>query len=150
MQFRRQGGGFSVQFKSPRREDFGLLGMVVRFAINVAALWLAQFLVRGFNIDSPAALIVGALVFGVMNAVVKPVVSFISCPLTCLTLGLFMLVINAIMLRLTGWVAGWFDLAFVVDGWWAAILGALVIAVTSAVISTWADTAILGKNDYDR
>ena len=147
MQYRRQGNGFYVQFKSPRREDFGLPGMVVRFAINVAALWLAQFVVRGFDIDSGAALVVGALIFGVMNAVVKPVVSFISCPLTCLTLGLFMLIINAIVLRLTGWVAGWFDLAFVVDGWLAAILGALVIAVTSAIISTWADSAILGKRD---
>ena len=58
-----------------------------------------------------------------------------------------MLIINAIVLRLTGWVASWLDLAFVVDGWWAAILGALVIAVTSAIISTWADSAILGKRD---
>ena len=147
MRYGRRGGSFYVNFKSPRKEDFGVPGLVVRFLINVAALWIAQFLVPGFDIESVAALIFGALIFGVLNAVIKPIVSIVSCPLTCLTLGFFLLIVNAIMLGLTGWVAGWFDLAFTVDGFWAAFLGALVIAVTSALLSTWADGAILGKHE---
>jgi len=149
----RQGEVFYVQFHQPRREDFGLLGMAVRFVINVAALWLAQALVRGFDIESAPALVFGALIFGVVNAIIKPIVSFISCPLTCLTLGLFMLVINAGMLALTGWFAELFNLAFVVDGFWAAFLGALVIAAVGALLGTWADSAILRPsrdNNNDR
>jgi putative membrane protein len=150
MQAGRSGGVFYVRFRQPKSEDFGILGMVVRFVINVAALWLAQALVRGFDIETAPALVFGALIFGIVNAFVKPIVSFISCPLTCLTLGLFLLIINAFMLVVTEWVAGWFDLKFIVDGFWAAFLGALVIAITSAILSTWADSAILRRSrPYD-
>ena len=150
MQSGRSGDVFYVRFRQPQPEDFGVLGMVVRFVINVAALWLAQALVRGFDIETAPALIFGALIFGVVNAFIKPIVSFISCPLTCLTLGFFLLIINALMLVTTEWIAGWFDLEFIVDGFWAAFLGALVIAVTSAILSTWADSAILRRSrPYD-
>jgi putative membrane protein len=145
MQFGRQGGSFYLNFNSPRREHFGLFGMVVRFFINVAALAFSQLLVPGFDIESWSALLFGALIFGIINAIVKPVVSFVSCPLTCLTLGFFSLIINALMLALTGWIAGWFDMAFTVDGFWAAFFGGLVIAITGTVLSIWADGAILGK-----
>ena len=135
----RTGNGFYVSFDPPRSEDFGFLGMATRFVINVAALWLAQALVTGFDIDSVPALIFGAAIFGIVNAVIKPIITIISCPLTCLTLGFFLLIINAIMLEITDWIAGWFDLAFEVDGFIAAFLGALIIAVTSALLMTWAD-----------
>jgi putative membrane protein len=147
VRYGRRGGTFYISFQSPRKEDFGVPGLVVRFVINVAALWLAQFIIPGFDIESASALIFGALIFGVLNAVIKPVISIISCPLTCLTLGFFLLIVNAIMLALTGWVAGWFDLAFEVDGFWAALLGALVISITSALLSTWADEAILHRSE---
>ena len=143
----RRGGAFYVSFSPPRREDYGLLGMATRFLINVAALWLAQALVRGFDIESVPALIFGALIFGIVNAVIKPVITFFSCPLTCLTLGFFLLIINALMLGITAWIADLFGLAFEVDGFLAAFLGALIIAVTSALLTTWADRAILGKRD---
>lgn len=146
----RDGNVFYVRFQQPKREDFGVLGMIVRFVINVAALWLAQALVTGFDIETAPALLFGALIFGVVNAFIKPIVSFISCPLTCLTLGFFLLIINGFMLVITEWIAGWFDLDFIVDGFWAAFLGALVIAVTSAILSTWADSAILRRSSpYD-
>lgn len=147
----RRGGAFYISFNLPRREDYGLLGMATRFVINVAALWLAQALVRGFDIESAPALIFGALIFGIVNAVIKPVITLFSCPLTCLTLGFFLLIINALMLALTAWIADLFGLAFEVDGFLAAFLGALIIAVTSALLTTWADRAILGKRDdaYD-
>ncbi|HLB22645.1 MAG TPA: phage holin family protein [Dehalococcoidia bacterium] len=147
MRYGRHGGTFYVNFQSPRKEDFGTLGLVVRFVINVAALWVAQLVVPGFDIESVPALVFGALIFGILNAAIKPIVSVVSCPLTCLTLGFFLLIINAIMLGLTGWIAGGLGLAFIVDGFWAAFLGALVIAITSALLSTWADGAILGKRE---
>jgi putative membrane protein len=145
MRTQRTSNGFYVSFTPPRPEDYGLLGLTVRLVINVAALGLAQALVTGFDIESVPALIFGAVIFGVVNAIIKPIITIISCPLTCLTLGFFLLIINAMMLQLTDWIAGWFDLAFEVDGFIAAFLGALVIAVTSAILMLWADSAILRK-----
>jgi putative membrane protein len=143
VRFGREGSFFYAQWKGPEAEDFGLLGLAVRFVINVAALWFAQLIVRGFDIESLPALIFGAAIFGTVNAFLKPIVSMLSCALTCATLGLFALIVNAIMLALTAWIAGWFDLAFEVDGFWAAFLGALVISLTSTILGTWADRAVL-------
>lgn len=144
MRFGRQGALFFLEVRKPEPEETGLLGLAVRFVINVAALWVAQFLVRGFDIEGWAALLVGAAIFGGVNAVIKPVVALLSCPITCLTLGLFTLVINAAMLGLTAWLAGLFDLEFEVDGFIAAVLGALIVALVSTVLSWWADANLLG------
>ena len=141
MRFGREGSVFYAQWKGPEAEDFGLLGLAVRFVINVAALWFSQLIIRGFDIDSLAALIFGAAIFGTVNAFLKPIVSMLSCALTCATLGFFALIVNTLMLA--AWIAGRFDLAFKVDGFWAAFLGALVISLTSTILSTWADRAIL-------
>ena len=143
MRVRREGPLTSVTFGgSGDNEDYGWAGIAVRFLVNVAALWLAQQLIRGFDIDGAGALVFGALIFGVLNAVLRPVIALVSLPVTCLTLGAFTLIINTLMLALTAWVAGWFDLAFDVDGFIAASwrqLGAirpahfLEVLVTAAV-----------------
>lgn len=133
-----------MEVRRPEPEDFGVLGLAVRFVIIVGALWLAQLLVRGFDIEGWGALLVGAAIFGGVNAIIRPVVALVSCPLTCLTLGLFTLVINAAMLGLTAWIAGALDLEFEVDGFIAAFLGALIVAVVSTVLSGWATTNVLG------
>lgn len=143
MRYGRQGGLFFMEMRGPEAEEFSLLGLAVRFVVNVAALWLAQFLVRGFDIQGWAALLVGAAIFGGVNAIIKPVVTLLSCPITCLTLGLFTLIINAAMLGLTAWLAGLFELDFQVDGFIAALLGALIVALVSAALSWWADANIL-------
>ncbi len=143
MRFGREGSVFYVHWKGPDAEDFGALGLAVRFIINVAALWLSQLIIRGFVIDSLSALIFGAVIFGTINALLKPIVAMVSCALTCATLGLFALIINTLMLALTAWVAGLFDLAFTVDGFWAAFLGALVISLSSTILGAWADRSIL-------
>lgn len=145
MRFGRSGSVVFVQWPGQKRRETGLLGLAVRFVINVAALWLAQILVRGFDIGGLAALVFGAAIFGTVNTFIKPLISFLSCALTCLTLGLFTLIINAAMLGLTAWIAGLFDLSFQVDGFLAALLGALVISVASTVLSMWADEAILRR-----
>ena len=143
MRFGREGSVFYVHWRGPETEDFGALGLAVRFVINVAALWFSQLIIRGFDIDSVPALIFGAVIFGTINAFLKPIVSMLSCALTCATLGFFALIVNTLMLALTAWVAGWFDLAFEVDGFWAAFLGALVISLASTILGTWADRNIL-------
>lgn len=143
MQFGRQGSVFYARWRGPESEDFGALGLAVRFVINVAALWFSQLIIRGFDINSLPALLFGAIIFGTINAFLKPIVSMLSCALTCATLGVFALIINTLMLALTAWIAGVFGLAFEVDGFWAAFLGALVISLTSTILSTWADRSIL-------
>jgi putative membrane protein len=115
----------------------------VRLLINIAALWTAQALVRGFDIDSAGALVFGAAIFGVINAVIRPIVVVVSCAITVLTLGFFLLIVNTLMLALTAWTAGLFDLAFHVDGFTAAFLGALVVSAVSLVLSAWGDRHIL-------
>jgi putative membrane protein len=74
-------------------------------------------------------------VFGLLNAVVRPILAFLTCPLVLLTLGLFLLVLNGLMLWLTAMLSTGLGLGFAVDGFWPAFLGALVVAVTSAVLN---------------
>lgn len=139
----RQRSVFYWEFRRPEPEDFSVLGLAVRFVVNVAALWFAQLIVRGFDIDSVPALVFGAAIFGLVNALIRPVVAMFSCLLTCATLGLFTLIINTAMLALTAWIAGLAGLAFRVDGFVAAFLGALVISLASTVLSRWADRNVL-------
>lgn len=128
---------YAFRWRAPRRGDLDAAGLAVRFVVNVAALWFAQLIIRGFDIDSVPALIFGAAIFGAVNALIRPVVALCSCLLTCATLGLFTLIINTAMLALTAWIAGVFGLAFTVDGFRAAFLGALVISLVSTALSRW-------------
>ena len=146
----RRSRAYYVEFRVPGREDFGWPGLVLRFIITAFALWFSQYIVSGFNIDGWAALLFGAFVLGLINAFIKPVISFISCPLTVLTLGFFALVINAAMLGLTAWIAGWFDLEFNVDGFIAALLGALVISIITTLLGWWAEAKILRPLQAER
>lgn len=140
---------FFVSWDERPTEDFGVLGLVVRFVVNVAALYVAQLLVRGFDIESAWALIFGAVIFGGVNAVIKPLVAMVTCLVTCLTLGMFTLIINTLMLALTGWIARLMGLAFEVDGFIAAFLGALVISVVSTIMSRWAESSVLQPSRRD-
>lgn len=145
MRFSRRGGFFLFSYRRPDRPALALPGLLARFIVNVAALWAAQALVRGFDVDGGWALVVGALIFGAVNAVIRPVVAMFSCVLTCLTLGLFTLVVNTLMLAITAWIAGLFDLAFQVDGLIAAFLGALVISGVSTLLSHFVGSAERGS-----
>ena len=82
-------------------------------------------------------MVAAAAIFGVVNAVIKPVAQLFGCPLTCLTVGLFALLINAGMLALTAWIAGVLGLDVRVDGFLAALWGALLISVVSALLSAF-------------
>ena len=109
---------------------------LLRLLINAAALWVAIQLVDGIDHrGSVWSLLFVALVFGVLNASVRPLLKLLSIPLLIVTLGLFIFVINALMLRLTGWVSGILDLGFYVDGFWPAFFGGLVVSFVSLVLS---------------
>jgi putative membrane protein len=114
--------------------DIRLVDTAVRILVNAAALWVAARLIGGVEIEGVAALAITAVIFGVVNASIKPLVHILGCPLSCLTLGIFALVINAAMLVLTAGIAGWFDLDVSVAWFWPALWGALVISLTSAIL----------------
>ena len=135
---------FSWEWRRPQPGDFGFFGLAVRFIVTVAALWLAQWLIRGFDIEGLGALVFGSVIFGIVNAIVRPAFAFVTCLLTIVTFGLFTLILNTLMLAITAWIAGWFDLAFEVDGFIAAFLGALVISLVSTVLNSWATRNVLG------
>ena len=110
--------------------------IVWRLVINAAALWAATRLVPGISFSGDWRLLfVVALVFGVLNVSVRPVLMLLTLPLFILTLGLFTFVLNALMLWLTGAVSDALDLGFRVEGFGAAFLGALVVTVVSFLLS---------------
>jgi putative membrane protein len=110
--------------------------LLIRLLINAAALWVAIQVVPGISFDGDwLPLLVVALVFGVLNASVRPFLALLTLPLLILTLGLFTLVLNALMLWLTGTVSNALGLGFHVGGFWAAFLGGLVISIVSTMLS---------------
>lgn len=117
---------------------------LIRVVINGVALWVAALVVQGVDLaegDAPWArklltILLVALLFGLVNAVVKPVVKLFSLPFIVVTLGLFTFVVNAFMLQVTEWVGRPLGLSFSIDHfWWDAILAAVVITLVSWVLS---------------
>lgn len=111
---------------------------ILRLLINAAALWVATKIVPGVTHSGDGlTLLAVALVFGLLNALVRPVLAFLSCPLLILTLGLFTFVINAIILMLTSALSSSLGIGFHVDGFWSAFLGALVVSLVSILLSVF-------------
>lgn len=110
--------------------------LLLRLLINAAALWAAVRLVPGVSFTGdPRLLLVVALVFGVLNTLVKPVLWLLTLPFLVITLGLFTFVLNAFLLWMTSALSGALGLGFHVDGFFAAFLGALVVSAVSLVLS---------------
>ena len=108
-----------------------MTGFLLRLLITSGGLWLADFLLSGIRIDSLGTLAIAALLLGIVNALVRPLVVFFTLPLTILTLGLFLMVVNAAMF---GLVAVLLD-GMHVAGFFSALLGWLIVSVTSTVAS---------------
>lgn len=119
---------------------------------NAIALAVAAWLLDGIRFTGPSTgqaelehkwlpLLLVALILGVVSSLVKPVLTFLSFPVVILSLGLFLLVINAAMLLLTGWLAKQLEIGFRVDGFWTAVGGALVITLT-----TWVVDGLIGSD----
>jgi putative membrane protein len=110
--------------------------ILLRLLINAIALWVAVQIVPGIHAENPLTILIVALIFGTLNAILRPIVAFFTCPMIIVTLGLFIFVINAVMLWATAWVAGRLDLGFGIEGgFWPAFWGALVISLVSFAIS---------------
>ena len=128
--------------------NHGARGWIVRTIANACGLAVAAWLFDGIRFtgssdrDKILTLIVVALVFGIVNEFVRPIVAFLSIPLYLLTLGLFFFVVNALMLLLTSWLADKLDLSFHVEGFWTAVLGGLIISIVS-----WALHVVLPDED---
>jgi putative membrane protein len=113
---------------------------LIRILTNACALAVAAWLFDRISItgdtdrDRVLTLVVVALIFGVVNEFVRPIVALLSLPLYLLTLGLMFFVVNALMLMLTSWVADQLDIGFHVEGFWTAVFGGIVISIVSWVV----------------
>ena len=116
------------------------LALVIRTVVVAVALWVAELIVDGIDLTAgtPTArlgtLVAVAVLFGLVTAVVKPVVKVLGCAFYVLTLGLIALVVNALLFLLVGWLAGELGLPFTVAGFWPAFFGAIVVGVVSFVL----------------
>jgi putative membrane protein len=113
-----------------------MTGFLLRAAISALGLWVASEILPGLSFDTPAKLLVAAIVLGIVNALVRPIAFILTLPITVLTLGLFLLVINAGMVALVAWIVPGFQIA----GFWTAIGAALIVSLVS-----WAASSMIGS-----
>lgn len=117
--------------------------LLIRWFINAVALAVAAYLVprvipEGIVVAGELgwlSVAITALIFGLVNALIRPLLKLVTCPLIALTLGLFTLIINGLMLWLASWIGQQFGVGFIVKGFWSALLGAFIISVVSFVLS---------------
>ncbi len=113
---------------------------LVRVLANACGLAAAAWVFTGIRVTESSAvnrvvvLVVVALLFGVVNEIVRPIVAFLSFPLYLLTLGLMFFLVNALMLLLTGWLAGRLGVGFHVNGFWTAVFGSIVVSLVSWLV----------------
>ena len=112
--------------------------LIIRWAISSLALFAAAWLVPGIHVDGDGWFIyaVMAIILGLINAIVRPILKLLTCPLILLTLGLFVLVINGITLWVASHIAvNWFNVGFYVNGFGAALLGGIIVSIVTTVLS---------------
>ena len=123
------------------------MNFLLRVVVNACAIWVAAWILPGVAIEGNqvvedqtgtiAATIISylGLIFGLANAFIKPILSFVSAPITCLTLGLFSIVINAVILALTSWLSGFTPFEFTIDSFFpSAIIAAVIVSIVSALL----------------
>lgn len=118
------------------------MGLLMKLVATGLAVWVAVLIVPGLEFDGSFWAFVGvAVILAVINVIVKPIMKLLSLPFIVLTLGLFLLVINAVALQLAIWLSGVWDLGFTSDGFfWATFLGAVVISIVSGIAGKILDT----------
>jgi putative membrane protein len=112
--------------------------LLIRWVIVSLALFAAAWLIPGIRVEGTAWIVyaVMAIILGLANAIVRPLLKLLTCPLIILTLGLFTLVVNGVTLWLSSWIAvNWLGVGFYVDGFWSAFFGALVVSVVTVILS---------------
>jgi putative membrane protein len=125
------------------------MGILIRLAISALALWITTVIVPGITLSTDSigeailTLVVVAVIFGVVNAVLRPIIKTVGCAFYVLTLGLVAIVVNGVLFLLTSWIAGELDLPFHVDDFWpSAVVGALLVGIVS-----WVLNALVGDKD---
>ncbi|HEV7964187.1 MAG TPA: phage holin family protein [Actinoplanes sp.] len=118
------------------------MGILIRLVITAVSLWIATLVISGIQLTTDSVpgkigtLLAVAVIFGIINAVLRPIIKTIGCGLYVLTLGLISLVVNGLLFLLSSWVAGKFDLPFHVDNFWpTAVLGALLVGIVSWLLN---------------
>lgn len=120
------------------------MGFVIRVLVNAGAILLAAHLVSGLHVQSFTTALIAGVVLGLINAIVRPILVVLTLPFTLLTLGLFLLVLNAFCL----WLTSVFVPGFAVQGFWAAFLGALIVSMVSWVLTAFLSDS--GRVSYYR
>jgi putative membrane protein len=115
--------------------------ILLLWAFNVAALFVADWLIDGIEIDDAWKVVIAGAVFGLVNWLVKPIVTLLSLPLIILTLGIALFFVNLLMLALTAWLVSGFD----IDGFWPAVGGTIVVWIVNAVLR-----AVFDVDDWRR
>jgi len=108
-----------------------MIGLIVRMLVIAAGLAVAAWIVPGIAVDSPATLLLAALLMGLVNAILRPIIILLTLPLTIVTFGLFLLVVNAGMFALVAWLLD----GFTVSGFFAALFGWLIVSIVSWLAS---------------
>ena len=118
-----------------------MTGFILRAVISAIGLWVASRWVDGLSIDDAPTLLLAGALLGVVNALVRPLAIVLTFPITLVTLGLFLLVVNAGMLALVAWVLPGFSVA----GFWSALWGAVIVSLTG-----WVGSWFIGTRGFDR
>jgi putative membrane protein len=118
------------------------MGIIIRLAISALALWISTLVIDGISVDTDSVpgkigtLVAVAVIFGLVNAILRPIIKMVGCAFYLLTLGLIAIVVNALLFLLTSWIAEQLGLPFQVDDFWpSAVLGALLVGVVSWVLN---------------
>lgn len=124
----------------PETQQQRLIAFVIRWLITAVAVWAAAKLIDGIHLDGWKSTLVVALVLGLLNAYLKPLLTIGTILFVVLTAGLFLIIINTILLALTAWFLGRFDsIQFRIDGFWDAFFGAVIISIVSFVLTRFID-----------
>ncbi|GAA4693036.1 phage holin family protein [Phytohabitans rumicis] len=125
------------------------MGLLIRLAISALALWIATILIPGITLSTDSVpkaivtLVIVAVIFGLINAFLRPIIKTVGCAFYVFTLGLVAIVVNGALFLLTSWIAGELELPFHVDDFWpSAVVGALLVGIAS-----WVLNALVGDKD---
>jgi putative membrane protein len=122
-----------------------MLSFFLTWIVAAVSLVITAYIVPGITVASFPAAMVAAVFIGLVNAVVRPIITLLTLPLSILTLGLFLFVVNAISLSLASWLAGAFDIGFKVSGFWPALFGSIVLSFVSGLIGRFVNANTLSQ-----
>ena len=122
-----------------------MLNFFLTWIVAAVSLVITTYIVPGITVVSFPAAMLAAVVIGLVNAVVRPIITLLTLPLSIITLGFFLFVVNAVSLSLASWLAGAFSIGFAVNGFWPALFGAIVLSFVSGLIGRFVNADTLAN-----